>query len=90
MIVMGHALYLPFVRLSVKFFVFFQCIDCLLEKFREKKITVVTALREAVDACFPAVSVSHGHENRNLTTRSLSAIVYTFSERCLCSLYFKV
>ena len=37
--------------------VLFQCIDCLLEKFREKKITVVTALREAVDACFPAVSL---------------------------------
>lgn len=32
------------------------CISSLLEKFKEKKTTVVAALREAVDACFISVS----------------------------------
>ena len=34
------------------------CIPCLLEKFREKKQNVVTALREAIDAVYMSVSVN--------------------------------
>lgn len=36
--------------------VFFQCIQMILDKFKEKKVNVVTALREASDAIFPSVS----------------------------------
>ena len=32
------------------------CIETILEKFKEKKINVVTALREAIDAIYPTVS----------------------------------
>jgi len=32
------------------------CIPCILEKFREKKQNVVTAMREAIDAIFLSVS----------------------------------
>ena len=32
------------------------CIPCILEKFREKKQNVVTAMREAIDAVFLSVS----------------------------------
>ncbi len=35
---------------------FFQCVDVIVEKFKEKKITVVTALREAIDAVYQTVS----------------------------------
>ena len=34
------------------------CIETILEKFKEKKINVVTALREAIDAIYPTVSRS--------------------------------
>nr|CAB3231403.1 cytoskeleton-associated protein 5-like [Phallusia mammillata] len=33
------------------------CLDAMLEKFKEKKITVVTALREAVDAIFLSTTI---------------------------------
>lgn len=32
------------------------CVPALLEKFREKKQNVVTALKDALDAIFPSVS----------------------------------
>lgn len=35
---------------------YLQSIQTILEKFKEKKATVVAALREAIDACFMAVS----------------------------------
>ena len=35
-----------------------QCIDAMIEKFREKKVMVVAALRDAVDATFLSVSTS--------------------------------
>ena len=34
------------------------CIPTILEKFKEKKQNVVTAMREAVDAIFPSVSAT--------------------------------
>lgn len=33
-----------------------SCIQTILEKFKEKKSNVVTALREAIDAIYPCVS----------------------------------
>lgn len=33
------------------------CVQAILEKFKEKKTNVVTALREAIDAIYPCVSV---------------------------------
>lgn len=43
--------------LKKKFSVFaVACTETILEKFKEKKINVVTALREAVDAIYPSVS----------------------------------
>ena len=36
-------------------FALFQCISAILEKFKEKKLNVVTALREAIDAIYPSV-----------------------------------
>ena len=32
------------------------CISTMLEKFKEKKQNVVTAMREAIDAIYPSVS----------------------------------
>ena len=32
------------------------CISTIIDKFKEKKINVVTALREAADAIYPSVS----------------------------------
>ncbi len=34
-----------------------SCISTILEKFKEKKANVVTAMREAIDSCFLAVSL---------------------------------
>ena len=34
-----------------------QCTEAILQKFKEKKPMVVTALREAIDAIYPSVSV---------------------------------
>lgn len=34
-----------------------SCVSTILEKFKEKKANVVTAMREAIDACFVAVSL---------------------------------
>lgn len=33
-----------------------SCVSTILEKFKEKKATVLAAMREAIDACFVAVS----------------------------------
>lgn len=33
------------------------CIQAILEKFKEKKSNVVAALREAIDAIYPSVSL---------------------------------
>lgn len=33
------------------------CIPTILEKFKEKKQNVVTAMREAIDAIYPSVSL---------------------------------
>lgn len=33
------------------------CIQAILEKFKEKKNNVVAALREAIDAIYPSVSL---------------------------------
>lgn len=33
------------------------CVQAILEKFKEKKTNVVTALREAIDAIYPSVSI---------------------------------
>lgn len=33
------------------------CVQAILEKFKEKKANVVTALREAIDAIYPCVSM---------------------------------
>lgn len=42
--------------LKKKFSIFaVACTETILEKFKEKKPNVVTALREAVDAIFPTV-----------------------------------
>ncbi len=38
------------------FYFSLQCVDAIVEKFKEKKITVVTALREAIDAVYQTVS----------------------------------
>lgn len=32
------------------------CVQAILEKFKERKTNVVAALREAIDAIYPAVS----------------------------------
>ena len=37
------------------------CIPTILEKFKEKKANVVTAMREAIDAIFPSVSTVKLH-----------------------------
>lgn len=34
-----------------------QCVDAILEKFKEKKTTVVAALKEAIDAVYLTVSI---------------------------------
>ena len=34
-----------------------QCIESLLEKFKEKKPTLIQVLKEAVDACYMTVSI---------------------------------
>ncbi|KAJ9598235.1 hypothetical protein L9F63_011056, partial [Diploptera punctata] len=39
------------------------CIPCILEKFREKKQNVVTALREAIDAIYLSTSIEAIHED---------------------------
>jgi cytoskeleton-associated protein 5 len=33
------------------------CVQAILEKFKEKKTNVVAALREAIDAIYPCVSI---------------------------------
>lgn len=35
------------------------CVQAILEKFKEKKTNVVVALREAIDAIYPCVSIYH-------------------------------
>lgn len=37
------------------------CIPTILEKFKEKKQNVVTAMREAIDAIYPSVSVHYNN-----------------------------
>jgi cytoskeleton-associated protein 5 len=34
-----------------------SCVSTVLEKFKEKKANVLTAMRDAIDACFAAVSI---------------------------------
>lgn len=34
-----------------------SCVQSILEKFKEKKTNVVAALREAIDAIYPCVSI---------------------------------
>ena len=41
---------------SIFFLLWFQCTEVLLEKFREKKATVVQSLKEAIDAVFLTVA----------------------------------
>ena len=38
-------------------FIILQCIDVILDKFKEKKTNVVTALRGAIDAVFQTVNI---------------------------------
>lgn len=62
------------------------CIDVIFDKFKEKKITVVTVLREAIDACFPATTLEAisesaltALENKNPNIKAETA---SFLARC--------
>ncbi|BFZ04985.1 hypothetical protein BsWGS_08024 [Bradybaena similaris] len=62
------------------------CVSTLLEKFKEKKANVVTALREAIDACFEATNleaimedVVAALDNKNPSIKAETAI---FLARC--------
>ena len=35
-----------------------QCTEAILEKFKEKKVMAVAALRDAIDAIYPSVSIT--------------------------------
>ncbi|XP_050682742.1 protein mini spindles [Leptidea sinapis] len=65
-----------------------SCIQALLEKFKEKKPTVVTALREAIDAIYPCTNpeaimedMIAAFENKNPSIKAESA---SFLARALC------
>ncbi|XP_037087768.1 LOW QUALITY PROTEIN: protein mini spindles-like [Pollicipes pollicipes] len=64
------------------------CIGAIVEKFKEKKTNVVTALREAADAIYPATSLEAmqedllgGLNNKNPSVKSETA---SFLARCFC------
>ena len=48
-------------------------LTAIFEKFKEKKLNVVTALREAADATYLTVSV----QQLNVAVRMCSAILYS-------------
>ncbi|CAG9782546.1 unnamed protein product [Diatraea saccharalis] len=64
------------------------CVQAILEKFKEKKSNVVTALREAIDAIYPCTNLEAimedmlaAFENKNPSIKAESAL---FLARALC------
>jgi cytoskeleton-associated protein 5 len=50
------------------------CIPTILEKFKEKKQNVVTAMREAIDAIYPSVSVHYNNFELLKNTKLINII----------------
>ncbi|XP_073954765.1 protein mini spindles-like [Choristoneura fumiferana] len=64
------------------------CVQAILEKFKEKKTNVVTALREAIDAIYPSTNLEAimedmlaAFDNKNPSIKAESAV---FLARALC------
>ncbi|XP_077995152.1 cytoskeleton-associated protein 5-like isoform X5 [Glandiceps talaboti] len=64
-----------------------QCIQTILEKFKEKKIAVVTALKEAIDAMYPSTTLQAIQEDvltaLDSKNPSIKAESSSFLARCL-------
>ena len=57
--------------LTAALYLFRQCVEVLLEKFKEKKPAIVAALREAVDAIFLTVSLCRQSSHTDSQSRQL-------------------
>ncbi|XP_062564824.1 protein mini spindles isoform X3 [Armigeres subalbatus] len=65
------------------------CVPAILEKFKEKKVNVVTALREAIDAIYPSTSLEAiqedilealGNKNPNVKLETASFLARAFTK----------
>lgn len=72
----------------VEFYYFQACVPAILEKFKEKKANVVTALRDAIDAIYPSTTLEAiqedilealGNKNPNVKMETASFLGETFS-----------
>ncbi|XP_055331341.1 cytoskeleton-associated protein 5-like [Paramacrobiotus metropolitanus] len=68
-----------------------SCISVILEKFKEKKSNVVTAMRDAVDACFLSTTLDVIAEtileDLSHKTPSVKSETTTFLTRCFCKFH---